>query len=90
MQGKFVIEKSCRIGVNDITFVSISCSYCQSELNIAPNRAGKVNGCPVCNTPYHKDELESIEALVEAIAFFKKSKVMNVSVTAKQGGDDER
>lgn len=89
MQGNYMIEKSCRIGVNDITFVSIECKYCGSELNIAPSRAGKVLGCPVCDTPYHKDELESIEALVEAIAFFKKSKVMNVSVTAKQGGDDE-
>ena len=89
MQGKFVIEKSCRIGVKDVVFVSVTCNHCKSEMNIAAINPRKVTSCGVCGTPYIKEEYESIQALCEAISFFKESKVIGVSIVAR-GGDDER
>jgi len=84
MQGKIMIEKICKIGIEDIVFVNVTCKHCKSEMNVATINPRSVKSCGVCGTPYVKEEYESIEALCEAIAFFKQSKVVNVSIVAKE------
>lgn len=78
-----MIEKTCKIDIENIDYIVLECGECGSEIRATQNQTNFPPVCPVCQFQYSAYAVNALKTFLEQIRFLKrensKSKVYAVT-----------